>query len=370
MLMAVALVGLGVTMIYSASGNLTGTSDSWKFWQDPGLKQLVFVPPALILMWLASHVPYRLWRIQKHWYLSPTVWLFIITVGLLAAVLVAPASLAPRINGAKRWFKLGGGFSLQPSELAKVAVVLLLAALLADTRYKARSFLLGLIPLLVLTVFAVLPVVKEDFGTAVLIAAVAGCLLIAGRPRSWQVLMFFPPAAFAGYLFIITSPYRVQRFMQWWQGAGEDTPAGYHIAQSLRTIASGDWFGRGLGDGLQKWGFLPESTTDFIFPNVCEELGIIGGLIVIGLFIVLVWLLFRAMRAAPDLLGQLIVLGVMLTIGLQAAMNVAVVTGSVPTKGIALPFVSAGGSGLIITSIALGLAANVARTARRKLATE
>ena len=125
---------------------------------------------------------------------------------------------------------------------------------------------------------------------------------------------------------------------------------------------------RGLGNGIQKFGYLPEDHTDFIFAVICEELGIVGGFIVIGIFIMLLWQLRRAMMTATDRLGQLIVLGVMLTIGLQAALNIGVVSGALPTKGIALPFVSAGGSGLIVTSIALGLAASVARGARKKWA--
>lgn len=366
MLPAVALIGLGVTMIYSASFDLAGTPVNWQqFWKDASLRQLVFVPPALLAMWLASHIPHTFWRIRRYWICSPSLWMLVAAIALLAAVLVLPARLTTS-HGAQRWIKFGGGFSLQPSELAKVASVLVLAGLLADVRYPARKFLTGLLPLVLLVCVTVLPIVKEDFGTGFLVFTVAGCLLMAGGTKIWQLLLFIPPAAVGAAFFILTSQYRMDRIRQYLHGGADPQGADYHINQSLMAIASGHWYGRGLGEGIQKFQYLPEGTTDFIFANLCEELGLIGGFIVIGVFLMLLWQLRRAMAAATDALGQLIVLGVMLTIGFQAAMNIAVVSHAVPTKGISLPFVSSGGSGLVIMSAALGLAASVARGAKRR----
>ncbi len=364
MLIAAALVGIGVVMIYSASASVAGRSGQADLWKDPGLRQLYFVPPALGLMWLASRLPYSIWRLRRRWPLSPCLFLFLIALGLLAAVL----AFGPTINGAKRWFRVGPAgftFNVQPSELGKLALVVLLAALLADSRYHARRFWRGLLPLVVLSGAVIALVIVEDFGTAFLIAVVAACMLLAGGTRIAHLVAFVPPAAGGAFLFVYTSSYRWERVKTWLSGGGDPQGAGYHIKQSLLTIASGSWFGRGLGDGIQKFEYLPEDTTDFIFAILCEELGLVGAFIVIGLFLMLLWQLRRAIAAAPDLFGQLLVLGVALTIGFQAAMNIAVVTDSVPTKGIGLPFVSAGGSGLIVMSVALGLAAAVARAARR-----
>ncbi|MDD4892062.1 MAG: FtsW/RodA/SpoVE family cell cycle protein, partial [Phycisphaerae bacterium] len=362
----VALVGLGVTMIYSASVGVDERTPGWQFWKDPSLKQLAFVPPALFAMWLASHIPHTFWRLRRVWILSPSIWLLVLALALLVAVLVAPARIAPKINGAKRWFVLGAGFSFQPSELAKLAMVVALAALLSDVRFPSRRFFAGMLPLIALIGIVVVPIIKEDFGTAFLVFLVAGCLLIAGGTKFWQLLLFIPPAAMAAAFVVMTSPFRRARVENWWKGA-DPQGAGYHINQSLMAIASGSWTGRGLGDGIQKFYYLPEGTTDFIFSNICEELGLVGAFIIIGLFIMLIWQLRRTMLAARDTLGQLIALGVLLTIGFQAAMNLAVVTDTVPPKGIALPFVSAGGSGLILMSIALGVAASVARTTRKQI---
>jgi cell division protein FtsW len=381
MLMAVALVGLGVTMIYSASQSVVGEPLTWQFWRNASLRQLLFVPPALLLMWLTSHIPYRFWGLWRRWYLSPTLWLLLITVGLVVLVLVGPASLRPPYATARRWFRVPGGFNIQPSELGKLAVVLVLAALLGDRRFEpitsepaqgAGRQVLRFFVLALLIGAVVLPVVKEDFGTGFLIALVAGCLLLAGGTAIYRALMLVlvPVAGFLGLLYVWASPFRLARVETWLAAAPDPQGRGYHLHQALIAVASGNtdghWLGRGLGEGIQKLSYLPEGTTDFIFSNLCEELGYVGGFVVIGGFIMLLWQLRRAIASAPDFTGQLIVLGVALTIGFQAAMNVAVVTGAIPTKGIALPFVSAGGSGLIVMSVALGIAASVARAAGRR----
>lgn len=383
MLVATALVAIGVTMIFSASSDLVTSGLSEvdvpqsastsqyllatleQLWKAPGLRQLFFVPVGLIAMLIASHCPYTFWRMRERWWLSPPVLLLFVSIALLAGVLIAPESIAPHINGAKRWYRISvGGLSInfQPSELAKLAIIVFLAAALSDDRFDVRRFFKGLLPLALAAGVTLLLIIKEDFGTAALLTAVVFFMLLAGGARKWHLLAWIPPVVPLGYWFLRSSEYRWQRVLTWWTG-GDPNAEGYHIHQSLLAIASGSWLGRGLGEGIQKLGYLPEDTTDFIFPIICEEAGLVGGFLVIGLFILLLWQL-RPTRLACDRMGQLIKLGVALLIGLQAAMNIAVVTGTVPAKGIALPFVSAGGSGLVILSIALGLAANVNRQTR------
>lgn len=374
MLTAAALVCIGVVMILSAGSGVAGhggivgcdAAEMFKrFWSEPGLRQSLFVPPALLLMWLTSRLYPQFWRMRRRWLLSPAVWLTATAVVLLVLVLL----FGPRINGAKRWFRVsaaGFSFNLQPSELAKLSLILLIAAVLSDSRYNVRRFLTGLVPLLAIIGLTVVLIIKEDFGTAFLIAIVVAFLLLAGGARLWHLLALIPPVALGGLCFLLFGSHsanRQERVTSWWHGA-RDTAAWQHVHQSLVAIASGGFGGQGLGQGIQKLGYVPEDTTDFIFPIICEELGLIGGFVIIGLFVLLLWLLRCAMVSARDRLGQLIVLGVTLLIGFQAAMNIAVVTGAIPPKGIALPFVSSGGSGLLIMSIALGLAAGVARQAK------
>ena len=204
---------------------------------------------------------------------------------------------------------------------------------------------------------------KEDFGTAALIAVVSGLVLITGGARLWHLILFALPGAAMFAALIIEKPYRLRRitaFMDIWS---DPQDSGYHAIQSLVAIGNGGWWGAGLGKGIQKYGYLPEDTTDFIFSIVCEELGFLGAVLVIALLATLVWCGWRIFHRCGDGLGKLLTFGIVGTIALQAAMNIAVATVSVPTKGIALPFVSAGGSGLIFSAMALGLVCSVARQA-------
>jgi cell division protein FtsW len=155
-------------------------------------------------------------------------------------------------------------------------------------------------------------------------------------------------------------PYRLERIVGFLNPYADELGVGYHPLQSLRTIASGGWLGVGLGAGIQKHGYLPESQTDFIFAIICEEAGLIGGLLVIGLFLVLVWLGLRTMWTAQTRFERLLAFGLTTLIGLQAAMHIAVVTVCAPTTGISLPLISAGGSGLLISCVAIGLLAAIA----------
>ena len=156
-------------------------------------------------------------------------------------------------------------------------------------------------------------------------------------------------------------PYRLRRLTSFLNPDADPQGAGYHQLQSLVTIASGRWWGRGLGAGIQKYGYLPEGRTDFIFAVICEELGVVGGIFVLTLFGILVWQGKRAMQSATTEFGRLLALGVTLMIGFQSAMNIAVVTVSVPTKGIGLPLVSAGGTGVVLFATLIGILANIAR---------
>jgi cell division protein FtsW len=381
-IIAAALMALGVVMVFSASASLTAPPPTQNLVANPSFRQAMFTFTALVTLLMVGLCPYESWRLRSipspfqgegqgegsptarlplSWF-QPTVLVTLITLALLTAVLVP--GIGEERNGARRWLSLGPsalGLGFQPSELAKLTLVVLLAAIVGHMGERIRLFWTGLLPLiLLLGIFAGL-VGIEDFGTAALLALVGGCMLLGAGAKIWHmILVCMPGIAGLAYL-VISKPYRVTRILSFLDPYADPQGAGYHQVQSLITIASGGWWGRGLGAGIQKYGYLPESRSDFIFAVICEELGIVGGVAILALFALLLWHGRIAMLRASSEFGRLIALGATLTIGFQAAMNVAVVTVSVPTKGIGLPFVSAGGSGVILFSILVGLLVNVAR---------
>ena len=201
----------------------------------------------------------------------------------------------------------------------------------------------------------------EDYGTAAVMGLVMLALLFAGRAR-WKHLGLIGLVALAGgTALVLVKHHRIERIQSFFSKVPDTTGAGYQINQALLAIGSGGWYGRGLGAGVQKYGYLPQDNNDFILAIICEELGVVGGIVVVTLFLVLLWRGWRIAVNAPDGFGRLLALGLTLTICLQAAMNVGVVTKSIPTKGISLPFVSAGGSGVVFLGLAAGLLAAVGR---------
>jgi len=360
------LMGLGVVLVFSASATLDEPLITRPLWRCGPVRQLAFVGAGFVAALVASMLPYRWWRIRGrvdgHRWFQPNVLLFVLTIALLVLVLIPGIGIER--NASRRWLGVGAsglGLTFQPSELAKLSLVLFLAGWYGRRGVQAGRFGRGLfVPSMAIAVCAGL-VGLEDFGTAALLMVVGGLLLLAAGSRLWHLMLLTLPAASAmGYL-LISRPYRVARltgFLHIWDDPGGK---GYQAVQSLCSIGTGGWWGTGLGAGLQKYGYLPEARTDFIFGILCEELGIAGGLVVIGLFVMFVWQGRKSASAAPDMFGRLLGLGVTLTVGLQAAMNIAVATVSVPTKGIALPLVSAGGSGLLFLGASIGLLASVAR---------
>ncbi len=357
-----ALLSLGMVMVFSASASLTALP----IWQDPlknsAVRQAAFSGIGLITLLLVSLCPYEAWRIRRGTWWQPSVFLLIAVVGLLVAVLIP--GIGEERNGARRWLSLGPsslGLGFQPSEVAKVGVIIFLSGVCARMGDRVRKFWTGLLPLLFMVAIVGALIGKEDLGTAALVVAVGGCILLAAGARWWHLGLLAIPIV-AGLVYLLTvEQYRMDRLLAFRNPELDAQGKSYQPMQSLITIASGGWWGLGLGGGVQKYGYLPEGRSDFIFSVICEELGIIGGLAVIGLFAVLIWQGRKAVAIAPTPFGRLIAFGVTILIGLQAAMNVAVVTVSMPTKGIGLPLVSAGGSGVLFYSFLLGLMANTAR---------
>jgi cell division protein FtsW len=350
------LLFLGVLMVQSAAMNLA-TAVAWT-WSERGTRHLIYVGIALLTFLIVGKLDYSHLARGGIW-TSPVMWM--LAIAITACVLVLVPGIGRDVNGARRWLPLGIT-QVQPSELAKWGVVIYLAWYLAGRRPEADS-LVRFIGMLLPVGLLCLLVVMEDFGTAALIGLFALTMCLAGRVKLWHLLCVIPPALAAGAWFIMHKPYRLTRMMAFVDPFASPRAEGYHMVQSLLSFSTGGIFGTGLGLGVQKLGYLPEDTTDFIFAVICEELGLFGAMLTIGLYLGVLFVAWQAVRERDDTFGKLLAFGVGAMIGLQALINIAVATVSVPPKGLSLPLVSYGGTGLVITSAALGLLYSVCRRA-------
>lgn len=363
MLAAGALLAMAVLMVHSATMNIG----------QPPLsvadvlagRYMAHALTALAAMWLVSR--FDIVRVLRRPGLrSPLPWAMLIALGLVVAAMTPGVGLT--INGARRWLPLGPrswGITFQPSELVKWLSVVCLAALAGRRAASMHKLTGGLGLALVLIGVCCGLVILEDLGTALLVGMVAGVMLLAAGMRRWQAALALPAAMSAVVYAIVHSPYRVQRLLTFMDPWADPRGAGYQAISSLATIAQGGVYGRGLGAGIAKYGYLPADTSDFLFAVVCEELGVGGAALVIGLYLVIVWAGLGIVRGCGDLAGRLLGLGVILTLGFQAIINLGVVTVLLPTKGIALPLMSAGGTGWILTAGALGTLVSLDRFADR-----
>ncbi len=350
LVIAAALVGLGLVMVFS-----TSAIHGERYGSPVRLlaKQSMWLGLGLVAMLAAWGIDYHLY--QRHWKL-----IFAITAAVLAAVLLP--GVGTRLNGARRWIVLAG-FSVQPSEFAKIGVVIAVAGFCCRRERYLRSFGKGFAPAVAMigTIFALIAM-EPDAGTALLVGAVAFLMFMVGGIRLRHLLPVVLVAAPVVALAIFAKHEYIERRINAFLNPELDPMgAGYQARQSLLALGSGGLFGRGLGAGQIKNHFLPEAHTDFVLSIIGEELGLVGTLMVIGLFVALVYHGMKIAQTAPDRFGFLLVFGLVVFIGLQAAINIAVVTASVPTKGISLPLVSYGGSSLLATMMSLGVILNVAR---------
>lgn len=291
-----------------------------------------------------------------------------LTLGMLALLLLVYMPVIGReVNGSHRWVRVpgAGDLSLQPSEVVKWLLVGTLAFYAAARRHVIHRFWGGLVPGLLIVGPVVGLILLEDLGTAALVGGVACVVLLGAGARFWQFLLLAPGGLAVLAWAILGSEYRFRRLTAFLDPWADPQGSGYHMIQSMLAVAGGEGFGRGLGHGLQKFGYLPEDTTDFLFAVICEELGIAGAAVVVALYIGLLWSASSIVRREPSPVLRLVGLGVMATVGLQAVINLAVVTGLGPTKGIPLPLLSSGGTSWIMTAGSLGLLIAMDRAQRR-----
>nr|WP_092068213.1 stage V sporulation protein E [Dendrosporobacter quercicolus]NSL47002.1 stage V sporulation protein E [Dendrosporobacter quercicolus DSM 1736]SDL72169.1 cell division-specific peptidoglycan biosynthesis regulator FtsW [Dendrosporobacter quercicolus] len=346
----IALLGIGVIMVYSSSAvsAYVNFNDSYYFLK----RQMIWASLGLLCMIFTMNLDYHVWRKLA----KP---MMLVTLVLLVLVLVP--GLGKVVNGARRWLGFGSLY-LQPSEIAKLSMVLFTAGSLAKHQEKIGSFIKGVVPqlLMLLVVFGL--ILKEpDLGTALSIGGTVFVLLFVAGAKL-KHLGSLGAAGVAGIIAaVLFEPYRMKRLLAFSDPWADPLDTGYHIIQSLYAIGSGGLFGVGLGRSREKFLYLPEPHTDFIFAILGEELGLIGTLTVIVLFFLFAWRGLKVAISAPDIYGSILATGLTTMIMVQALMNIAVVTASMPVTGIPLPFLSFGGSSLIFTLAGVGILLNISR---------
>ncbi len=348
------LIAVSVVMVYSSSSvvALTTYDDSAYFMK----RQLMWAVAGLGLLAITMRVDHRHLSDQRL-----VIALMVISLILLAATL-APG-IGRMVNGSRRWLRLGM-LSFQPSELAKFALVVYMSYFIAKKGERIRDFMNGLVPAyVVILIFLGLAALQPDFGSAVTLAGVAGILLFAGGANALHLGGTVLAALPFIYVAVVHEAYRWRRISAFLDPWADPQGAGHQIIQSFLAFGSGGLFGRGLGEGRQKLMFLPERHSDFIYAVIGEELGLIGSLAVLLLFLIILWRGVKISLAAAEPFSRMLALGITLLICLSGMVNMAVVTGLLPTKGIALPLVSYGGSSLVISTAALGVLLNISKEA-------
>ena len=348
-----SLVAIGLVMIFSASSAVALIEHHDIAYYAK--RQIVWLVVGLI-------IAYGVYRFDYHKLKRWAPYLLVFSVLSLVAVLVPHVGFA--VNGARRWIG-ASTVSFQPSEFAKLGLVIYLAAMLATRGERIVSLVKGLFPLCIpVVVMAVLVLKEPDMGTASLLVMIAFAMFFAAGARITHLFAILLATTPAVIVEVLASPYKRERVFAFLNPWKDPQNAGFHIVQSLLALGSGGIFGLGLGDSRAKFFYLPEQYTDFIFSILGEELGLIGALAVVILFIVFGYRAIKIAIAAPDRFGFFLVIGCVSIVVIQAFVNIGVVTSSWPVTGVPLPFISFGGSSLIVNLVAVALIANVGRGQR------
>ena len=346
------LVLTGVVMVYSASSIMADKrfGDSFFFLK----RHTVYAMLAIAAMIAVARVDYR--KIEKLVY--P---LLVFSMFLLLLLLIP--GIGTEVGGATRWLRIGP-FSLQPSEPAKLAVIFFLALSFSHKK-DMTDFKTGFLPyIVVMALFLSLMLLQPDFGTAMTLAGIVFVMLFVAGARLVHLGGLSAVMVFAASMLIAGSEYRKKRILSFIDPWSDPQDTGFQIIQSFLAFGSGGWMGRGLGEGRQKLFYLPEPHTDFVLPVIGEEIGFIGLVAVIVLFVLIVMVGIRAALKAEDEFGRYLAIGITSMIALQAIINMGVVMGLLPTKGLPLPFVSYGGTSLIVNMIGVGILLNITERGR------
>ncbi len=344
------LVTLGVLMLASASS--AKYEDSAYFWK----RQLIWLALSFITACVAARFDYRFYK---------KIAIPFTAVSVLLLILVRIPGIGTMINGSWRWLRIGP-LTIQPSEISKIAMIMLFAWWLARNQRRIDELKLGIvIPFGMLACFAVPIIVAPDFGTTMLMSSVAVFMMFLGGV-SIAPLLLVGLCGLMGVIFLIfQNPERMGRILAFLDPQKYEQDKAWQLINSLRAFAGGDLFGVGFGNSMQKFHYLPEAHTDFIFPIIGEELGLIAVMLVLVMYVLIFLFGLKIALSARDDFGRLLAFGITLMITMQALINFSVVTGCVPTKGLALPFISYGGSSLVISGVMIGILVNIAHTGGR-----
>ena len=345
------MMGFGLVMLYSASSYEASMEfgDS-KYYVISQIKAAVI---GVILMVVVIKCDYHILK-------KPLVALAAYFGSILMAMMVlSPIGISA--NGASRWISIGG-FSIQVCEVVKIGVIVFMAFVIEKKAKKLKNIGTFLLCMVFIGISAgVIALITKDLSSSIIVAGIGVVMLFVACPRiSYFVIMIGAGvAAVVGAIMI--EPFRFERIRVWLNPEKFADEGGFQVLQSLYSLGSGGLFGKGLGNGIQKLGYVPEAQNDMIFTVICEELGVIGGIAVILMFIFMIWRFMIVANNAPDLFGSMLVVGVMAHISIQTVMNIAVVTNSMPNTGVTLPFMSYGGSSILCLLIEIGIVLTVSK---------
>ncbi len=345
LLTVIILLALGLLMVFSSSYpyGYYRFGDGLYFIK----RQAFWAAAGVAAMYVTSRIDYRVYKRRA-----------LTVLGICFLLLVAVLVVGRSVNGAKRWLGFGS-MTFQPSEFTKFALIIFFATILDNAKDKIKDFKYLISILAVAGVFFGLLLLQPHFSVCIIIGlAIVIMLLVSGAKIRHFAAMSIPVVA-AGILLVIKEPYRLKRMTAFLDPFADAQGSGWQVIQSLYAIGSGGLFGVGFGNSRQKFLYVSEPQNDFIFSIICEELGLIGALAILTIFVVLLWRGTKIAISAPDTFGSLLVTGIMALVGVQVVLNIAVVTSSIPTTGIPLPFFSAGGSSLVFLMAAMGIVLNV-----------
>ncbi|MFV8571810.1 putative lipid II flippase FtsW [Marinobacter sp. SBS5] len=362
-LTSVALLVIGMVMISSASMDVAAATlgNSYHY----VVRQVIFAMLGCLAALVAVNIPISWWE-RSGWLL--------LGIGLMVLILVL-TPLGRTVNGSTRWIPMGV-FNVQVSEVAKLCLIAYLSGYVVRRREALLNDWSGFFrPLLVLGLAVGLLMIEPDFGASVVLSAAAAGVIFLSGVRLTRFLPLIGLMVVAGTVLVVSAPYRLKRVVSYLDPWKDQFDSGYQLTQSLIAFGRGEWTGVGLGNSVQKLFFLPEAHTDFIFAIIAEEFGLLGALIVVGLFTALVvsgFVIGRRAERSGMPFGACFSYGISMLVGLQAAINMCVTTGLLPTKGLTLPLVSYGGSSLLVTCVGLGIMARVEmeRLDKEKMAAE
>jgi len=342
------LSGIGIIMVYSASSAISMETHNTLYYYMK--KQAFFIGISLCVMFVTASFPYTLYK-------SFSYIILFAAIALLIAVLVPALNI--KAGGASRWLNLGG-FTFQPAEFSKLALVIFLGYSLTKKQEMIKLFSIGFIPnVFVFTIFAGLIILQPDFGTIVVMGMITwGMMFIAGV----KIIHLLAPAPLLipiVYFFVYKVEYRMERILSFMNPWDDPYNTGYQITHSLKAFGSGGIFGKGIGLGMQKMHYLPEPHTDFIFSIIGEELGLIGVLTILFLYLILLLKGITIAKTSKNIFGAITAAGLTIYIGIQVIINTGVALGLMPTKGLTLPFISYGGTSLVTNMAAMGILMNI-----------